>query len=179
MSHRLFVAIRPPQIVRDALLDTMDAVPGARWQDEDQLHLTLRFIGTVERPLAEDIAGELAGVRVPRFDLAVQSVGAFERKGMAHTLWAGLTHSDPLILLQRKIERACQIAGLPPETRRYAPHITLARLGRASKPVDGFLAQHANLATASWTVEEFRLYESHLSPSGAHYETVARYPLDQ
>lgn len=179
MSHRLFVAIRPPTHIRDALLDTMDGVDGARWQDETQVHLTLRFIGEIERPLAEDMAEALAAVRAPAFDLAIAGVGVFERKGVPHTLWAGLTPSDPLVRLQRKIERVCQRRGLPAETRRFAPHITLARLNRASGPVCAFLARHAGLAAGPWRVEEFGLYESHLSRNGARYEPVACYTLDE
>lgn len=179
MSHRLFVAIRPPASVRDTLLDTMDGVDGARWQDEDQLHLTLRFIGAVERPIAEDMAEALAAVRMPAFDLAIAGVGSFERKGLPHTLWAGLTASESLARLQRKIERLCQHLGLPAETRRFAPHVTLARLNRASGPVGAFLAQHARLAAGPWRIEEFRLYESHLLSSGARHDPVASYPFDR
>lgn len=179
MSHRLFVAIRPPARIRDALLDTMDGVDGARWQDETQLHLTLRFVGEIERSMAEDMAEALGAVHAPAFDLAIVGTGAFERKGVPHTLWAGLTPSEPLVRLQRKIERVCQHIGLPAETRRFAPHITLARLNRASGPIAPFLAQHARLAAGPWRVEEFRLYESHLLSSGARHDPVASYPFDR
>ena len=63
--HRLFVALRPPPDIRDALVDVMDELPGARWQDEEQVHVTLRFIGEVERHQAEDIAAALATVSAP------------------------------------------------------------------------------------------------------------------
>ena len=70
IMHRLFVAIRPPEAVRDLLLDTMEGVAGLRWQDDEQLHLTLRFVGEVERPLAEDLAAALATLRFEPFELA-------------------------------------------------------------------------------------------------------------
>ena len=62
---RLFVALRPPPAIRDMLADAMDGVPQARWQDDEQLHLTLRFIGEVDRPVAEDIAAALGQVHAP------------------------------------------------------------------------------------------------------------------
>ena len=70
MSHRLFIAIRPPAVVRDALIDTMEALDGARWQDDDQLHLTLRFVGEVERAVANDLAAALEAISMPPFGLS-------------------------------------------------------------------------------------------------------------
>ena len=56
MPHRLFIAIRPPEPVRDRLVDAMEGIEGARWVDEENLHLTLRFVGEVERSAANDLA---------------------------------------------------------------------------------------------------------------------------
>ena len=74
--HRLFVAIRPPEDVRDLLIDAMDDSPALRWVGDEQLHLTLRFIGEVERPTANDIAGALSRLHSPRFDLRVIDVAS-------------------------------------------------------------------------------------------------------
>lgn len=181
MRHRLFAAIRPPAPVIDALLALEGAaelhIPGARWQDEDRLHLTLRFFGEVEAAQADDLAEALAGVACAPFALALRGVGHFERKGRPHTLWAGLAPSDDLAALQRKVERAARHAALPPETRRFAAHITLARLNAASGPILPFLAAHGTLASEPWPVEAFDLVESTLTPAGAVYETVRRYRL--
>ena len=81
--HRLFVALRPPPDIRDAFVDVMDELPGARWQDEEQLHVTLRFIGEVERPQAEDIAAALAAVSAPVVESRVDGVGTFDRRARA------------------------------------------------------------------------------------------------
>ena len=76
--HRLFVAIRPPETVRERLLDLMEGMPGMRWQDDGQLHLTLRFIGEVDRPVAEDLSAALQHIRFERFSLAL-SAAEFSR----------------------------------------------------------------------------------------------------
>jgi 2'-5' RNA ligase len=173
--HRLFVAIRPPSEVREQLLDLMHGVPAIRWQDDGQLHLTLRFIGEVERPLAEDIAVELGRIRFDPFDLTLDGVGRFDqRRGGA--LWAGMAPRDDLKALAQKVERACQSAGLPAERRAYHPHITLARWSKAAPNLDPFIQLHGTLKSDPWKVGGFILYESRLGRDGAHYEAVSRYP---
>ena len=174
---RLFVALRPPEPVRDALFDTMDAVEGARWQGDDQLHLTLRFIGEVPTPEAEDLAAELGRISAAPFVLRIAGVGHFARKGRAHTLWAGVTPSPELTALQAKVERACQRAGLAPEPRKFAAHVTLARLGGSAGPLGEWLARHGPLSAPPWPVDEFQLVQSTLGAAGSHYEPAVRYPL--
>ena len=93
---RLFVALRPPPAIRDRLSDAMDGVPGVRWQDDEQLHLTLRFIGEVDRPVAEDIAAALGQVHAPVPVVRLSGVGTFDRKGRVDTLWAGVSPHDAL-----------------------------------------------------------------------------------
>jgi RNA 2',3'-cyclic 3'-phosphodiesterase len=174
--HRLFVAIRPPGDVRNQLLDLMDGIPGLRWQDDGQLHLTLRFIGEVERPVADDLAAELGRIRFGEFAIALAGVGRFDqRRGGA--LWAGIAPKDELKALAQKVERACQTAGLPPERRAFHPHITLARWSRAAPDLGPFLQRHSGLKSDLWRVAGFTLYESRLGRDGAHYEPVTAYPL--
>lgn len=175
--HRLFVAIRPPAPARAALLALMGGVPGARWQDDDQLHLTLRFIGEVERPLADDVALALARVRHAPFALALSGVGLFERKGRRDALWAGVTPRNAVAGLHKRVDQALIRLGLPPEGRAYLPHITLARFGRNAGALDPFVAAHAGLSSAPFVVTHFALFESTLGSEGARYEMVERYAL--
>ncbi len=174
---RLFVALRPPPAIRDALSDVMDGVPDARWQDDEQLHLTLRFIGEVDRPQAEDIAAALGQVHAPAPTVALAGVGSFDTRGRIDTLWADVAPAAPLARLAASVEQACIRAGLPPERRAFRPHITVARLNRASGPVDAFLAEHAGLTSAAMRFDHLVLYESHIGKDGAWYEPVVRYPL--
>ena len=177
MIHRLFAAIRPPANVIEALLALEGGIAGARWQDAGQLHLTLRFFGEVEAARGDDLDAALAQVTCAPFALALQGVGHFEKRGIPHTLWAGVAPSDCLGALQRKVEAAARRAGMLPEPRKFAPHITLARLNAASGPALPFLARHTGLRGESWAVEAFDLVESTLTPAGAEYETVRHYRL--
>jgi len=175
--HRLFVAIRPPAGIREQLLDLMEGLAGARWQDDDQLHLTLRFIGEVNGRVADDVAAALGTVHHPSFEVALDGMGTFGSRGRMNALWAGVRPHEQLASLHRKIDQALIRAGLEPARRAYLLHITLARFGRDTPPVESFLARNASLTSPAFDVNRFWLYESHLGQSGASYEQVQVYHL--
>ena len=175
--HRLFVAIRPPEEVRDLLIDAMDDSPALRWVGDEQLHLTLRFVGEVERPVANDIAAALGQLRSPPFELRVNGLGKFEKRN-GGALWAGVDPKEPVVALAGKVERALQQTGLEPEHRAFSPHITLARWNRRNaEAVDAFLHRNSNLRSDRFEVDRFILFESKLSRHGPHYEEVAAFSL--
>ena len=173
---RLFIAIRPPARIRAQLGAIQHGIDGARWQDDDQLHLTLRFVGDVDRRTADDILDALATVCTAPFALALSGVGRFDHKGRTDTLWAGVSPHDAVTALHKKIDYALVRAGLPPEGRAFRPHITLAR-GRTIGPADGFLVANASLSSDPFTVTHFTLFESTLGSGGANYAVVERWPL--
>ena len=155
----------------------MEGLEGARWVDEENLHLTLRFIGEVERPAANDLAAALGRIAWPAFPLRIEGVGHFTRKGMATALWARIAPSEPLEGLRHKVEAACDAAGLGRETRRFTPHVTLARLNRSSGAIGDWLAAFGDLRAGPWEVHDFILYESHLGHTGSFYEPVTAFAL--
>lgn len=175
--HRLFVAIRPPRAMRASLLAAMGGVARARWQSDEQLHLTLRFIGEVDRHRAEDIAATLGTVHHPRFALALDGIGQFDRKGRVEALWAGVAPQAPLKSLHNKIDQALARVGIAPETRVYLPHITIARFSRGAGPVESIASRSGGISSPEEEISEFALYESQLSHEGALYSIVERYPL--
>ncbi len=170
---RLFVAIELPLPVRDALLAAMGGVAGARWQRDDQLHLTLRFIGEVDRHRAADIAAALGRVQVPPFALALASVGSFDRRGRIDALWVGVTPQTEVSALAKRVDQALVRAGEAPETRAFLPHVTVARFGRDAGPLAGFPLQP--LPVAPFPITGFALWESRLGHEGADYRIVERY----
>lgn len=177
--HRLFAGFGLPPDIRARLLALMGGVPGARWQDDEQLHLTLRYIGEVERPLAEDVALALGQVDFTAVEIALAGVGAFDRKARVNALWAGVTPHEALGQLHRKIDQALVRLGQQPEHRAYHPHITLARLSAPLPAAEPFLAAQAGLTSAPFVLDRFTLFESHLGHAGARYEAIAYYPLRQ
>jgi RNA 2',3'-cyclic 3'-phosphodiesterase len=168
----------PPAAIRRRLLGLMGGIPGARWQSDAQLHLSLRFIGEVERPVAEDVAIALGQVHWPAVQISLSSVGQFDSRGRPNAVWAGVRPHDGLAGLHRKVDQALVRAGLEPERRAYRPHITLARLsGGPAGLADRFLADHAALTSEPFALNHFLLFESTLGGEGAHYEVVERYAL--
>lgn len=172
--HRLFVALRPPAPMRARLIGLMHGMASARRQRDDQLHLTLRFIGEVDRHRGEDIAAALGGVHFPCFALALDGVGAFDRKGRIDTLWVGVTPHDQVARLQAKVGQALARVGIAPEGRAYLPHLTIARFSRAAAPAT---APAGAVMSEPYEMTEFCLYESVLAQEGAAYMIVERYPL--
>jgi len=175
--HRLFVALRPPEPIRDLLIDAMDDGPDFRWQDDAQLHLTLRFVGEVDRALANDLTDALGGIRAEPVTLRINGVGRFEQRNSG-ALWAGVEPKAPLAALAAKVDRACIGIGLEAEHRAFHPHVTLARWkGRRTHEVQRFLERNHGLRSEPFELDAFTLFESRLSRHGAHYHEVADYPL--
>ena len=155
----------------------MGGISGARWQSEEQIHLTLRFIGEVDRHAARDVHAALGSIHHRSFEVAVSGLGTFERRGQSEVVWAGLTPHEPLRALHNKLDQALARVGIDADRRAYLPHVTLARLTRASGPVRNYLELWGGLSTAPFRVEAFALYESRLTPEGAVYSVVEEYPL--
>jgi len=175
--HRLFVAIRPPAPIRLACLTAMEDGPlGWAWQTDEQLHLTLRYIGQVDRPVAEDVAAALGSIHARAIEMALSGVGWFDH-GPRGALFARIGPADPLIALHAKIDRALIRTGLKPEGRAFLPHITLARRRPSAVDPAGWLERNAGLASGAVPVASMILFESHLGRSGSSYEAVESYPL--
>lgn len=173
---RLFVALRLPGDVRDRLAGLGGGVPGARWVEPESLHLTLRFLGETGEERVPDLDRELARALAPPFDLVLEGVGQFGGGRKAHTLWVGAASSAALAHLQAKVESAAVRAGFPPETRKFAPHVTLARLkDTPPERLTRFLAGNGLFRSRPFTVDGFTLFESRQGRTGPVYESLADY----
>jgi RNA 2',3'-cyclic 3'-phosphodiesterase len=176
--HRLFVAVDLDENAREAVSRICSGIPGVKWVDAIQLHLTLRFIGDANDSLCERIREELAGVTAAPFTLALRGVGRFPPKRDPRVLWVGIEQSEGLFSLHRLIEEAMERIGLEPELREFSPHITLARLkDMPLSKIAPFLERNRLFATPPVPMAEFHLYSSTLSTRGAIHNRLASYPL--
>jgi 2'-5' RNA ligase len=174
---RLFVGIEfPPELkLRLSLLEA--GIPGARWVDPGNFHLTLRFIGEVGENIAADIDEALCRIRARRFTLQLAGTGVFGGN-RPHALWVGVERDSDLLALRDKIEQSLIRIGLEPEGRKFAPHVTLARLRDPEiAGLRDFLAANAQFRAAPLPVEQFSLIASYPTKSGSIYEDQADYPL--
>jgi len=153
-------------------------IQGARWTPPENIHLTLRFIGEVDGSSANDIDGVLSELRAPHFEVTLKGVGEFGGRD-ARTLWVGVAPNETLQRLVAKIESALQRMGLEAETRKYTPHVTLARLKDAPLPkVREFLSANNLFDSGRFQVRSFALFSSHQTSKGSLYRVERSYALD-
>lgn len=175
--RRLFVAIDIPEHIRDSLLELQSGLQGARWRPYDNLHLTLRFIGEVDRHTEREIDSALSRITAPAFEINMEGTGKFGNK-RPHTLWAGVHSNTALLHLAQKVETAITQSGLLPEKRKYTPHVTIAYLNHINElDLNTFIATHSDFKTPTFQIDSFHLYQSHMGKSASHYEIIASYPL--
>jgi len=175
---RLFIALPIPSTMRVLLHAMGRSLHGARAVPEEQIHLTLRFIGEVETSLLLDIKDQLKQAQFSQFQMNIRGVGHFPPRGKPRVIWAGLDAGDPLIRLKRKIDTSLIQSGIPSEGRKFSPHITIARIKNSSmQRVTDFLAGNAFLEFDRFTAECFHLYSSRLTQKGAVHTLEEIYPL--
>ncbi|MBB3444771.1 RNA 2',3'-cyclic phosphodiesterase [Rhizobium sp. BK379] len=176
---RLFTALEIPRNAAMSLSLLRGGLPGARWIDVENYHITLRFIGDVDGRTADEIVERLDRIDRPEFQLRLDGIGSFGSK-KPHSIWAGVSPSPEMYALQGEIERICQRIGLPPDPRKFTPHVTLARLkySRVDDVVQ-YLAGRGNFQTSTFTVPRFVLLSSRESVGGGPYLTEEVFPLHE
>ena len=181
-SLRAFVGVAPSSTLRAALARVHDTLTragfgeGLRWVPAENLHLTLRFLGEVPRARLPALSSALrdAANEHPGFELALEGIALFPSARRPRALVATLPNPQPLEDLAAAVEAAVRGSGLPPERRRFRPHVTLARVRRGQRPGEvpeiPFEALHL-------TVDRVTLYRSVLAASGARYATLEEIAL--
>ena len=194
---RIFVALEIPETVRLRMArfseEIREFAAQARWVQPESLHVTLRFIGERQPPEVEEIAHSLAEVRSESFAINFRGCGFFPTAKAARVFWVGIEENAPLVRLANAVDKACVRAGVAREDREFNPHLTLARAGRSGAPhrmrgdkanpaFEKLREQLATIQTPDFgtmKAREFILYQSKLSPKGADYTAMARFPLAQ
>ena len=174
---RLFTGLEIPKEVQQSLSLLRGGLPGARWIDPENYHITLRFIGDIDDRLAHEIASLLDGVKRRSFEVRFGSVTSFGGN-KPRAIVVSVEPIQPLIELQSELERLMQRLGLEPESRKFMPHVTLARLrNSSSREVAEYLSTRGPLFGSSFHVSRFVLFSSRASVGGGPYVVEADYPL--
>lgn len=175
---RLFIALPLPEAVRQRLTVLCNGLPGAKWVAPENLHLTVRFLGELDRGQAADLDGALSALRVPGFDFELAGVGHYGSGRNVRVLWAGVAPNSALLRLHHRIETTVMDIGLASDTHKYRPHVTLARFkSNPGAKLQDYLAHHARFQAGPIAAKTFTLYSSFLSASGAIHQVEADYPL--
>jgi len=173
---RLFTGIELPEDIVRRLSMLRAGLNGAIWIDPDNYHITMRFVGDITDAQASHFADALADIRFDSFDLELSGLGSFGGN-KPRSLWAAVKQSPALQLLQKAHERAARFAGLPPETRNFVPHITLARLRNVSPYAAAeYLAGHGGFFAPPFSVGRFVLFSSRPNQGGGPYLVEEGYP---
>ena len=174
---RLFTGLELPSQVIQTLSLMRGGLPGARWIDPDNYHLTLRFIGDVDTGLAREIAFMLGQVKRKDFELRLDGLISFGGN-RPRAVVATVAPSQALMELQAEHERLLRRVGLEPEGRKYTPHVTLARLrDSSSRQVAEYLGDRGSFRSAPFRAERFVLFSSRNAVGGGPYVVEAAYPL--
>jgi 2'-5' RNA ligase len=180
LKVRAFFGLPVPEAHRTALAQYLVACGAAaqefRWTPTANLHLTVRFIGSVERSIVDRIAGRLGVLPLAGFELELGDVGTFARGRLVRVVWLQVrVGGEAAANLAAQVEAECVRAGLQPEGRPFQPHLTLARArpreGAALPPLP------APPDLPPWTAEELVLYRSHLGRTGSVYEPLRNIKL--
>jgi RNA 2',3'-cyclic 3'-phosphodiesterase len=174
---RLFTGLEIPADVGRSLAMLRGGLPGARWIDPENYHLTLRFIGDVDDVVATEVASLLGKVRRNAFELRLDGLISFGgRKPRA--VVASVSPQQPVVELQAEHKRLLQRVGLEPEGRKYIPHVTMARLrDSSSRQVADYLSTQAAFRSMAFMVSRFVLFSSRASVGGGPYVVEAAYPF--
>lgn len=177
---RLFTAIPLPSEIEQRLLKMEDEnVSGIKWQSQNNLHLTLVFIGDVDEEKGDRIKYQLQKILIPSFSITVRSVGSFPPKRKPRVVWVGIEQCDPLIRLQQSIKEIVESCDVKPDDRSYVPHITLGKVKDADYAiVERYLAKYRDVFVGTVDINQFGLFESKLSSSGAVHTCIASYPAN-
>ena len=184
---RCFIAIDLPEEIHTALTRQQAEFRGAlarhdadaRWTRPEGIHLTLKFLGHVPEPKVEAVIESLASLgEFDRFSIEVRGLGFFPGPHRPRVFWVGVEAPPALDALVTGVEGAMEKLGFAPEQRDFTPHLTLARFKtpRPQPAIEKLVAERAALSLGKFEVSEFFLFESKLSPHGAEYCKVARFP---
>ncbi|MDX2156611.1 MAG: RNA 2',3'-cyclic phosphodiesterase [Hyphomicrobiaceae bacterium] len=174
---RLFVGLELPDQVRIRLSLVGGPLPGAKWIEAENMHLTLRFAGDIDNRVADELVGFLDEISIEPFEVSIREVGAFGGRE-PRVIYAGVEGGPRLDQLQRATERAARSAGLPPEPRAFKPHVTLARLkGTRPEEVAAFLGARGSLTIPPFPIERFVLFSSRPRVGGGPYVVENVFPL--
>jgi 2'-5' RNA ligase len=192
---RLFVALDIPEAIRTRIAQFQRGLqalaPDVRWVSTESFHITLKFIGEVPAAQLDAFKNALTRVKACPFNVAFRGYGFFPTARSARVLWVGIEAPQQLQQLATSVDQATHTLGIPREERELKPHLTLARSGsgrpqrgKGDAPNQRFARVHQHLEKApapdfgTMTATEFFLYESKLSPRGAQYTKLGRFPLE-
>jgi len=174
-----FLALPLPSLIRQQLALLCYGLPNVRWVEEENFHLTLRYLGPLTNSEEEKIKSYLTQLFFRPFFIQLQRIGHFHSKKDQGVLWVGIQSSPPLIELKKRIDRALQPLKLPKDDRGFQPHVTLGRYQTLNKNrLEDYLLSHLNYESSLIEINQCILFRSHQTPKHLIYESIETYSSD-
>jgi len=175
---RLFTALKIPAEICDELHKMQYGIEGANWMPPENFHITLSFIGNVEDEWLSKVKTVLKCVECPTFELSLKGCGIFEQKAVKSHLWAGISRNKILQELKKQIDLSFDEIDLPYVKRDYVPHLTLAQIRHACPfDIKHYLARYLDVYSKKFLIENFTLFQSHMSQKGSIFEEIKSFSL--
>lgn len=176
---RCFLGLSVPNDACRQLSLLKGGIPGARWLEPHNLHLTLLFMGEMKDDDLQELDWHLQDLDLPSFELQLAGLGCFDRSGLCNSLWAGVEPCQPLLALGKEVRRLAQRLRIPFDGKKFHPHVTLARFAMRSRAaLLPWIEERATEPLPSFTTGAFHLYSSKLLEQGAEYQIEASYSLN-
>ncbi len=173
---RLFTGIEIPEHIRTELTHFQSGLTDARWIAPENFHLTLRFAGDIDDRLADDFIDFLQMIECPPIEIKLNGLGSFGGK-KPRAIWVGVEQSPELMQLQHAHEMAAQKSGLEPETRKFTPHVTLARLRYVSpEAVARYFQERGSVTLPAFELERTVLFSARPGGGGGPYRVETAFP---
>ncbi len=175
---RCFLGLSLPDEACRQLSMLKGGLPGARWLEPHNLHVTLLFMGELANEDLQELDWHLQGLSQASFHLQLQGFGSFDRSGLCNSLWAGVAPCEPLTVLAKQLRRLAKRLNIPYDGKKFHPHVTLARFSvRPRAALLPWIEERAGEPMPSFVVDAFHLYSSKLQAQGAEYRIEASYAL--
>ena len=174
---RLFVGLKIPEDIREELLSLCSGLENVRWVKKENFHITLQFIGEVQKSYLDDLVQSLSEIRFSQFDLTLNGINFFNSTRFIRSIWTGIREKENLIKLHSKINISIEKAGISFKRRKFMPHVSIARFTRQSgSRFQDYIERNALFSSRSFTIENFTLFESVLKSDGPIYLTNTTFP---
>ena len=176
---RLFTGIEIPENIREEITRLQSGIDGARWIEPGDFHITLRFVGNIDNRQAEEFSSFISQIQFKPIEISLTGTGSFGgRKPRA--VWIGIKPCKALVNLHHTHEMAAQYAGLKPESRKFIPHVTLARLRNISPAVTARYLESINFVSLPpFKITRTALFSARPGGGGGPYHVETTHPATE
>lgn len=173
---RLFIAISPPDEIKDKIANLTDSLssgePGLKRVSKENCHLTLKFLGEVGEKKAERVEATISKIKAEKFKITLEGTGAFPSETYVKVVWVGVKEGrEALIDLQKEIDEELSKIGFRKE-KYFKPHLTLARVKFLKDKLGSLERLKKADFVGEFTAESIELVESTLTPKGPIYKVI-------